>query len=53
MDYNFLILARMEVILNHMILRDAHDAGLISDSDWEQFLINQLKVRIMEDNDGE
>ena len=37
-----ILLAKLDLIYNHMILRDARDAGLIPDDLWRSMLRKQL-----------
>ena len=44
MDFNVLILTKLNVIYNHMVLKDAHDAGLIPDDMWINYLTEQTRI---------
>lgn len=39
---DLLVLAKLDLIYNHMILRDAHEAGLIPEDLWRDMLTTQL-----------
>ena len=53
MDFNALILTKLNVIHNHMVLKDAHDAGLIPDDMWAQYLSTQIDtIKEALDNNG-
>ena len=39
---DLLMLAKLDIIYNHMILRDAHEAGLIPEDLWKEMLKTEL-----------
>ena len=41
---DLIILTKLDLIYNHLILKDAHDAGLIPDDMWIQLLKNQMSI---------
>ena len=55
MDSESLMLTKLDLILNHMVLKDAHDAGLLPDDLWTQYLSTQINVmkEVMEKNGNE
>ena len=53
MDFNSSILFKLDVIFNHMVLKDAHDAGLLPDDLWARYLSTQINtIKEALDNNG-
>ena len=53
-SYNSMATLGIKSILDHMMLKDCYEAGLISEDEWKSYLKNLIKAAATkEDNDGE
>lgn len=53
--YNSITAIDAKSILDHMILKDCYEAGLISEDEWKSYLKRLIEINLTtkEDNDGE